>query len=178
MWPNPNQILWRSSACIKMQTLETFSVITVHVRIFSGLDRNDLMYSLRICEIFLFMNAKVLFLVICLVSAILYVTRYLVMYEGLCFIFGRSRHEKKKIKKKNATQNLTRCPHGPSNKFNFENKRLFSLVPSPFTIKLEMKCVSAAKLQNYKQPQGGNKKWCHFSSNVFWIVAAVAGHVT
>ena len=95
MWPNPNQILWRSWACIKMQSLETFSVITVYVRIFSGLDRNDLMYPLRICEIFLFMNAKVLFLVICLVSAILYVTRHLVIYEGLCLIFGRSRHEKK-----------------------------------------------------------------------------------
>ena len=94
------------------QTLETFSVITVQVRIFSGLDRNDLMYSLRICEIFLFMNAKVLFLVICLVSAILYVTRHLVIYEGLCVIFGQSQHEKKK---KNATQNLTRCPHGPCN---------------------------------------------------------------
>ena len=94
-----------------MQTLETFSVITVQVRIFSGLDRNNLMYSLRICEILLFMNAKVLFLVICLVSAILYVTRHLVIYEGLCLIFGRSRHEKKKKK-----QNLTRCPHGPSNK--------------------------------------------------------------
>ena len=55
------QILWRSWACIKMQTLETFSVITVQVRIFSGLDRNDLMYSLRICEIFLFMNASLIF---------------------------------------------------------------------------------------------------------------------
>ena len=110
------QILWRSWACIKMQTLETFSVITVQVRIFSGLDRNDLMYSLRICEIFLFMNAKVLFLVICLVSAILYVARHLVIYEGLCVIFGRSRDEKKiKRNKKNAAQNLTRCPHGPSN---------------------------------------------------------------
>ena len=87
------QILWRSWACIKMQTLETFSVITVQVRIFSGLDRNDLMYSLRICEIFLFM--KVLVLVICLVSAILYVTRHLVIYEDICVIFGRSRHEKK-----------------------------------------------------------------------------------
>ena len=118
MWPNPNQILWRSWACIKMQTLETFSVITVHVRIFSGLVRNDLMYSLRICEIFLFKNAKVLFLDICLLSAILYVTRHLVIYEGFCLIFGRSRHEKKKkYIKKNATQNLTRCPHGPSNNF-------------------------------------------------------------
>ena len=96
-----------------MQTLETFSVINVHVRIFLGLDRNDLMYSLRICEIFLFMNAKVLFLVICLVSAILYVTRHLVFALSL-----DDRDTKKKIKKikKNATQNLTRCPHGPSKK--------------------------------------------------------------
>ena len=94
MWPNPNQILWRSWACIKMQTLETFSVINVHVRIFLGLDRNDLMYSLRICEIFLFMNAKVLFLVICLVSAILYVTRHLVFALSL-----DDRDTKKKIKK-------------------------------------------------------------------------------
>ena len=77
-----------------MQTLKTFSDITVQVRTFSGLDRNDLKYSLRICEICLFMNAKVLFLVICLASAILYVTRHLVIYEGLCVIFGRSRHEK------------------------------------------------------------------------------------
>ena len=102
------QILWRSWARIKMQTLETFSVITVQVRIFSALDRNDLKYSLRICEIFLVMNTNVLFLVICLASAILYVTRHLVIYEGLCVIFGRSRHEKGK-RKKNATQNLTRC---------------------------------------------------------------------
>ena len=90
------QILWRSWACIKMQTLETFSVITVQVRIFSGLDGNDFKYSLRICEICLFMNAKVLFLVICLASAILYVTSHLVIYEDLCVIFGRSRHENKK----------------------------------------------------------------------------------
>ena len=105
------QILWRSWTCIKMQNLETFSAITVQVRIFSGRNRNDSKYSLRICEIILFMNAKVLFLVFCLASAILYVTRHLVIYEGLCVIFGRSRHEKekKKKRKKNATQNLTRC---------------------------------------------------------------------
>ena len=54
---------------------------TVHVRIFTGLDRNYLKYSLRIFEILLFMNAKVLFLVICLPSAIFYVTRHLVIYE-------------------------------------------------------------------------------------------------
>ena len=102
------QILWRSWTCIKMQALETFSVITVQVRIFSGLDRNDSKYSLRICEIFLFMNAKVLFLVICLASAILYVTRHLVIYEGLCVISLDDCDTKKK-RKKNATQNSTRC---------------------------------------------------------------------
>ena len=102
-----------------MQTLETFSVITVQVRIFSGLDRNDLKYSLRFCEIFLFMNTKVLFLVICLAFTILYVTRHLVIYEGLCVIFGRSRHEKyKKNIKRKKNPELNSVPHGPSNKLN------------------------------------------------------------
>ena len=122
------QILWRLWACIKTQTLETFSVITVQVRIFSGLDRNDLKYSLRICEICLFMNAKVLFLVICLASAILYVTRHLVIYEGLCVIVGRSRHEKIKNKKnkKERDPELNSVPHGLSNYCNchcLEKKR-------------------------------------------------------
>ena len=79
---------------LKCKLLQTFPVITVQVWIFSGVDRNDLKYSLRIPEIFLFMNVKVLFLVICLSSVILYVTRHLVMYECLCVIFGRSQHEK------------------------------------------------------------------------------------
>ena len=102
------QILWRSCTCIKMQTLETFSVITVQVRIFSGLDRNDSKYSLRICEIFLFMNAKGLFLVICLASAILYVTRFFGhIRRSLCYLWTIAT---RKIKiKKNTTQNLTRC---------------------------------------------------------------------
>ena len=34
------------------------------------------------------------------------------------------------------------------------------------------------KLQNYRQLPGGNKKWCHFCSNVFMNIAAVTGHVT
>ena len=93
-----------------MAIVETFSVITVQVRIFSGLDRNYLKYSLRICEIFLFMNAKVLFLVICLASAILCDTSFGHIRRSLRYQFGRSRHEKKIIKK-NATQNLN---HGPS----------------------------------------------------------------
>ena len=95
---------------LKFKLLQTFSVISVQDRIFSGLDRNDLKYSLRISEIFLFMNAKVSVLVICLASAILYVTRHFVIYESLCVIFGRSRQKNKNKKiKKNATQNLTRC---------------------------------------------------------------------
>ena len=110
------QILWRSWTCIKMQTLETFSVITVQVRIFSGLDRNDSKYSLRICEIFLFMNVKVLFLVICLASAILYVTRHLVIYERLCVISLDDRDTKEK-KKKERDPELNSVPHGPSNDF-------------------------------------------------------------
>ena len=99
-----SQNTWHRGNVLK----KTLSVITVQVRIFSGLDRNYLKYSLRICEICLFMNAKVSFLVICLASAILYVTRHLVICEGLCIIFGQSRHKKIKIKK-NATKNLTRC---------------------------------------------------------------------
>ena len=42
------------------------------------------------------------------------VRRWMKMYESLCVIFGRLRHEKIKIKiKKNAAQNLTRCPSQP-----------------------------------------------------------------
>ena len=41
-----------------------------------------------------------------------------------------------------------------------------------------MKCLITAKLENYRQPPGGNKKWCQFCSKVFWNVAAVTGHVT
>ena len=60
------------------------------------------------------MNAKVLFLVICLASSILYVTRHLVIYEVLCVISWTiathtHTHTHTKIKiKNNTTENFTR----------------------------------------------------------------------
>ena len=48
---------------LKRQPLQTFSTITVQVRIFTGLDRNELKQSFRISEIILSINAKVLFFV-------------------------------------------------------------------------------------------------------------------
>ena len=61
------------------------------------------------------MNAKVLFLVICLASAILYVTHHLVIYE--------------------VSLELNSVPHGPSNEqllIAFLFKRTNSGRPAPF----------------------------------------------
>ena len=79
------------------------------------MDRNDLKYSLRISEILLFVNAKVLFLVICLASTILYVTRHLVIYEVFAQpLDNRDTHTKKIIKKEHGRE-LNSVPHVPSN---------------------------------------------------------------
>ena len=43
---------------LKRKLLQTFSVISVQVRTFTGLDRNDLKWSLRISEILLFIKAS------------------------------------------------------------------------------------------------------------------------
>ena len=83
---------------LKRKLLQTFSVISVQVRIFTSLDRNDLKYSFRISEIILSMNAKVLFLVICLASTILYVTRHLVIHKVLCIISWTTATQRKKSK--------------------------------------------------------------------------------
>ena len=61
-------------------------IVLKRKRLFTSLDRNDLKWSLRISEMPLSMNAKVLFLVIGLASAIFYVTRHVVIYEVLCII--------------------------------------------------------------------------------------------
>ena len=63
------------------------------------------------------MNAKALFLVICLASAILYVTRHLVIYE--VFLDNRDTH-KKNDNKKERDRELNSVPHGPSNYVLFE----------------------------------------------------------
>ena len=60
------------------------------------------------------MNAQVLFLVICLASAILYAARHLVIYKGLCVIFGRSRHEKNNNNKKERDPELLNSSHNTS----------------------------------------------------------------
>ena len=102
---------------LKRKLLQTFSVITVQVWIFTSLDRNDLKKSLRISEILLSMNAKVLFLVISLASAILYVTHHLVIYEVLCIISWTTatQRKKKQINKKERDRKLNSVPHDPSN---------------------------------------------------------------
>ena len=55
---------------LKRKLLQTFALTTVQVWIFTSLDRNDLKQSLRISEILLSINAKVLFLAILILSCI------------------------------------------------------------------------------------------------------------
>ena len=67
------------------------------------------------------MNVKDLFLVICLASAILYVTRHLVIYKF--FLDNRDTHTHKSKNKKERDRELNSVPHGPSNSVMYRDWR-------------------------------------------------------
>ena len=76
------------------------------------------------------MNAKVLLLVISLASAILYVTRHLVIYEVLCIISWTIATQRKKER----DRELNLVPHGPSNEKMGETDTSLNPRAAPFQI--------------------------------------------